>query len=263
MYNLISNNRLIWGPIAYSKSRFEDALQELEIAYTLPYSTDDAIIIDKTTGIYPTLPIITPDNDPLFEQLVGPTFTIVDNKVQYTYTKQDRNLDHIKSDMQSMIAATRWGYETAGITILVQGNSVWIPTAKGDRDIFLQSMQLGIDNVKTGDLTPWVKNNQFLLLNSSLSVFEGKSNSHQDHWLDYTDKLIKDISDKTDHVIFLLLGNNAQSKSKFIDNKKHIIIKGIHPSPLSAYRGFFGSGIFDKLDDEYEKLFNKEIKWDL
>lgn len=147
MYNLISNNRLIWGPIAYSKSRFEDALQELEIAYTLPYSTDDAIIIDETTGIYPTLPIITPDNDPLFEQLVGPTFTIVDNKVQYTYTKQDRNLDHIKSDMKTMIAATRWGYETAGITISVQDNLVWIPTAKGDRDIFLQSMQLGIDNV--------------------------------------------------------------------------------------------------------------------
>ena len=147
MYNLISNNRLIWGPIAYSKARFEDALQELEINYTLPYSTDDAIIIDETTGIYPTLPIITPDNDPLFEQLVGPTFTIVDNKVQYIYTKQDRNLDHIKSDMQSIIAATRWGYETAGITISVQDNLVWIPTAKGDRDIFLQSMQLGIDNV--------------------------------------------------------------------------------------------------------------------
>jgi hypothetical protein len=147
MYNLISNNRLIWGPITYSKARFEDALQELEIAYKLPYSTDDAIIIDETTGIYPTLPIITPDNDPLFEQLVGPTFTIVDNKVQYTYTKQDRNLDHIKSDMHSLIAENRWKYETAGITISVQGNSVWIPTAKGDRDIFLQSMQLGIDNV--------------------------------------------------------------------------------------------------------------------
>jgi hypothetical protein len=147
MYNLISNNRLIWGPIAYSKARFEDALQELEINYTLPYSTDDAIIIDETTGIYPTLPIITPDNDPLFEQLVGPTFTIVDNKVQYIYTKQDRNLDHIKSDMQSIIAENRWKYETAGITISVQNNLVWIPTAKGDRDIFLQSMQLGVDNV--------------------------------------------------------------------------------------------------------------------
>jgi len=123
--------------------------------------------------------------------------------------------------------------------------------------------ELGIESVKTGDLTLWVKNNQFLLLNTSLSVFEGKSNSHQNIWSDYTDKLIKDISDKTDHIIFLLLGNNAQSKRKFIDNKKHVIIKGIHPSPLSAYRGFFGSGIFDKLDDEYEKLFNKEIKWDL
>jgi len=147
MYNLISNNRVILGPIVYSKARFIDALQDLEIACTLPYSTDDAIIIDETTGIYPTLPIITPENDPLFEQLVGPTFTIVDNKVQYTYTKQDRNLDHIKSDMQSLIAATRWKYETTGITISVQNNSVWIPTAKGDRDIFLQSMQLGIDNV--------------------------------------------------------------------------------------------------------------------
>jgi uracil-DNA glycosylase len=123
--------------------------------------------------------------------------------------------------------------------------------------------ELGIENIKNGDLTPWVKNNQLLLLNTSLTVFEGKSNSHHDIWSDYTNRLIKDISDKTDHIIFLLLGNNAQSKSKFIDTKKHIIIKGVHPSPLSAYRGFFGSGIFDKLDDEYEKLFNKEIKWDL
>lgn len=114
-----------------------------------------------------------------------------------------------------------------------------------------------------GDLTPWVKNNQFLMLNVTLTVFEGKSNSHQELWQDYTDKLIKDISDKTEKVIFLLLGNFAQSKIKYIDTKKHIIIKGIHPSPLSAYKGFFGSGIFDKLDDEYEKVFKKEIEWKL
>jgi uracil-DNA glycosylase len=116
---------------------------------------------------------------------------------------------------------------------------------------------------KHGDLTKWVINNQFLMLNTSLTVFEKESNSHTKIWNPYTDQLIKEISDKTDHIIFLLLGNQAQSKAKFIDEKKHVIINGIHPSPLSAYRGFFNSGIFDELDDQYERLFNKEIKWNL
>jgi uracil-DNA glycosylase len=114
-----------------------------------------------------------------------------------------------------------------------------------------------------GDLTKWVINNQFLMLNTSLTVFEKESNAHQKLWSIYTDHLIKEISDKTDHIIFLLLGNHAQSKIKFIDETKHVIINGVHPSPLSAYRGFFDSGIFDDLDDEYERLFNKQIKWDL
>jgi uracil-DNA glycosylase len=121
--------------------------------------------------------------------------------------------------------------------------------------------ELNLEDQSHGDLTHWVKNNQFLMLNASLSVFEGSSYSHQEIWKEYTDKLIKDISDKTDKVIFLLLGSFAQSKIKIIDTKKHVIITGVHPSPLSAYRGFFGSGIFDKLDSEYEKLFEKEINW--
>jgi len=121
--------------------------------------------------------------------------------------------------------------------------------------------ELNLEDQSHGDLTEWVKNNQFLMLNATLSVFEGKSNSHQEIWQEYTDKLIKDISDKTDKVIFLLLGSFAQSKIKIIDTKKHIIITGVHPSPLSAYRGFFGSGIFDKLDNEYKKLYKKDIDW--
>jgi uracil-DNA glycosylase len=123
--------------------------------------------------------------------------------------------------------------------------------------------ELELHDQSKGDLTPWVKNNQFLLLNASLTVFEGQSNSHQDIWKEYTDKLIKDISTSVDKVIFVLLGSFAQSKSKLIDGSKHVIIKGIHPSPLSAYRGFFGSKIFDKLDDEYEEIFGKEIDWQL
>ena len=123
--------------------------------------------------------------------------------------------------------------------------------------------ELDLDIQINGNLTKWVKNNQFLMLNASLTVFEGKSNSHKNLWKKYTDTLIKDISDKTNKIIFLLLGNEAQSKAKFIDTKKHIIINGVHPSPLSAYRGFFDSGIFDILDKEYIKLFKKEINWEL
>jgi uracil-DNA glycosylase len=123
--------------------------------------------------------------------------------------------------------------------------------------------ELELNNQLKGDLTPWVKNNQFLLLNATLSVFEGQSNSHQDIWKEYTDKLIKDISTSVETIIFVLLGSFAQSKTKLINENKHVIIKGIHPSPLSAYRGFFGSGIFDKLDDEYEEIFGKSIDWQL
>ena len=123
--------------------------------------------------------------------------------------------------------------------------------------------ELDLDIQTNGNLTKWVKNNQFLMLNASLTVFEGKSNSHKNIWKKYTDTLIKDISDKTNKIIFLLLGNEAQSKAKLIDKKKHVIINGVHPSPLSAYRGFFDSGIFDILDKEYIKLFKKEINWEL
>ena len=122
--------------------------------------------------------------------------------------------------------------------------------------------ELGI-NSDIGDLTKWVENNQFLMLNAALTTLEGISNVHQLLWRDYTNNIIKNISDKNDKVIFLLLGNDAQSKIKFINEKKHSIIKGVHPSPLSAHRGFLGSNIFDEVDDLYEKLFNKSIKWNL
>jgi uracil-DNA glycosylase len=123
--------------------------------------------------------------------------------------------------------------------------------------------ELNLNDHTKGDLTLWVENNNFLMLNTSLTVFEGKSNSNQDLWKNYTDNLIKEISNKTKKIIFLLLGNYAQSKIKFIDEKKHIIIKGVHPSPLSAHRGFLGSGIFNELDDKYKEIFKKDINWEL
>ena len=114
-----------------------------------------------------------------------------------------------------------------------------------------------------GNLTRWVKEEKILLLNSALTVKKGISNSHQKKWEKLTDKVIKHISDKSIGVIFLLLGNNAKNKEKLIDGEKHYIIKGVHPSPLSANRGFFGSNIFSNINSILIENNKKEINWEL
>lgn len=111
---------------------------------------------------------------------------------------------------------------------------------------------------ENGNLIRWVNEEKILLLNTSLTVEKSKSNSHQTFWKNITDNIIKDISDNHPGTIFLLLGNNAKSKKKFINEKKHTIIEGVHPSPLSAYKGFFHSKIFKKINDALNKQ-NKEI----
>tara|TARA_A100001015_G_scaffold321347_1_gene451631 strand:+ start:5478 stop:6179 length:702 start_codon:yes stop_codon:yes gene_type:complete len=112
-----------------------------------------------------------------------------------------------------------------------------------------------------GNLIRWVKEEKILLLNTALTVEKGKSNSHQSIWVDFVNDLIEYISDNGENVVFLLLGNNAKSKSKLIEEDKHVIVKGIHPSPLSANRGFFNSGIFKKVNEELLKLDKMAIKW--
>ena len=114
---------------------------------------------------------------------------------------------------------------------------------------------------ESGSLIRWVKEENILLLNTALTVKKGFSNSHQKKWQNITNNVIKYISDNTKNVIFLLLGNNAKSKEKYIDSKKHKVIKGVHPSPLSASRGFFGSNIFKKINNELHNLSKEEIKW--
>ena len=92
-----------------------------------------------------------------------------------------------------------------------------------------------------------------MLLNASLTVEKGKSNSHKNIWKYFVNDLIEYISENTKDTVFLLLGNDAKSKSKFIEEDKHIIITGVHPSPLSANRGFFNSNIFKKINEELEE----------
>lgn len=114
-----------------------------------------------------------------------------------------------------------------------------------------------------GNLIRWVKEENILLLNSALTVKKGISNSHQKKWEQLTDKVIKYISDNSKGVIFLLLGNNAKNKAKLINDNNHYIINGVHPSPLSASRGFFGSNIFLEVNNILIKDKKNEINWNI
>ena len=96
-----------------------------------------------------------------------------------------------------------------------------------------------------GDLTKWASREKILLLNTSLTV---SNESHKKYWRKYTDLIIKEISDNTDNVCFVLMGNHAKNKKHLINSNKHYILECIHPSPNSASRGFFGSNIFKKID---------------
>ncbi len=122
---------------------------------------------------------------------------------------------------------------------------------------------LGINNFHTGYLEPWAKEG-VLLLNAVLTVEANKPNSHQNMgWEIFTDRVIELINSKLENVVFILWGSYAQKKGAKIDSSKHLILKAPHPSPLSAYRGFFGSKPFSKTN-EYLKSVGKEIiNWEL
>ena len=112
-----------------------------------------------------------------------------------------------------------------------------------------------------GDLTGWAKQG-VLLLNASLTVRANTPGSHQKKgWEEFTDKVIKTITDKKEGVIFILWGAFAQAKAELIDKTKHHIIKSPHPSPFSADRGFFGSKPFSKTNEILEKEGKLPIDW--
>ncbi len=111
------------------------------------------------------------------------------------------------------------------------------------------------------DLTRWARQG-VLLLNASLSVRSGVANSHADYgWHTFTDSVIGAISREQEHIVFLLWGAFAAKKQDLIDSTKHLVLTSVHPSPLSASRGFFGSNHF-KLANEYLKKHGRgEIDW--
>ena len=120
---------------------------------------------------------------------------------------------------------------------------------------------LGKPSITNGDLTPWAEQG-VLLLNAVLTVEAAKAASHAGKgWEVFTDAVIKAISDKKENVVFILWGAYAQKKGQIVDSSKHFIIKSSHPSPLSAYNGFFGSKPFSKANEYLKKVEKKEIDW--
>lgn len=113
----------------------------------------------------------------------------------------------------------------------------------------------------SGDLTRWAKQG-VLLLNATLTVESGKAGSHQDRgWEQFTDTVIQKLSEDREHLVFILWGNYARSKGARIDRRKHLVIESAHPSPFSAYNGFFGSKPFSKANEYLRKHREKEIDW--
>ncbi len=122
---------------------------------------------------------------------------------------------------------------------------------------------LGITQPNSGNLTKWA-NEGILLLNTTLTVRRGQANSHKDcGWTWFTDEVIKLLSKRDEPIVFILWGGNARSKKPLIDRSKHFIIESAHPSPLSAYNGFFGSKPFSKTNGFLKEIGVSPIDWDL
>ncbi|WP_419536560.1 uracil-DNA glycosylase [Endozoicomonas sp.] len=122
---------------------------------------------------------------------------------------------------------------------------------------------LGIPPASHGFLEHWARQG-VLLLNSVLTVEHKQAASHQGRgWEEFTDQVVAALNEQREHIVFILWGSYAQKKGRFIDTRKHLVLKSVHPSPLSAYRGFFGSRPFSKSNDYLCSHGIEPIDWQL
>lgn len=120
---------------------------------------------------------------------------------------------------------------------------------------------MGCAMPKSGNLTSWTKEGVFLL-NTVLTVRASEANSHKSRgWEIFTDSVIRLLSEQKENLVFILWGSPAGAKASLIDAKKHLILKAPHPSPLSSYRGFFGSKPFSKTNEFLRERGLKPIEW--
>jgi uracil-DNA glycosylase len=130
------------------------------------------------------------------------------------------------------------------------------------RNIFKElNSDLGKEVPRNGNLEKWA-NQGVLLMNAILTVRKDQAGSHQKKgWEVFTDEVIKLLSKEKEGLVFILWGTYAQKKAKLIDQNRHLIIQDPHPSPLSSYRGFFGSKPFSRANDYLERIEKSIINW--
>ncbi|MDX1754466.1 MAG: uracil-DNA glycosylase [Marinobacter sp.] len=126
-----------------------------------------------------------------------------------------------------------------------------------------QQDDVGITVPDHGCLQPWAEQG-VLLLNSVLTVVQGQAGAHQGQgWETFTDRVIDVINREREGVVFLLWGSYARKKGKMIDRQRHLVLEGPHPSPLSAYRGFFGCRHFSRANDWLQQQGQRPVNWQL
>lgn len=137
-----------------------------------------------------------------------------------------------------------------------------VPVPPSLNNIFKElEIDLGMKPPIYGDLSDWAQQG-VLLLNTVLTVRSGQAHSHHGRgWEYFTDAVIKKLSDQQRHLVFVLWGSQAQTKQILIDRAKHLILTAPHPSPLSAYRGFFGCRHFSKINEYLITYGRKSIDW--
>jgi uracil-DNA glycosylase len=215
---------------------------------------------------------IAPEWKRLLEnEFAKPYFKNLSEKVRAAYLKGPvfphpskvfRAFELVKPNDVRVVILGQDPYHTPGVA-----DGLAFSTASGNRippslqNIFKELRKEGFDTKDNPDLTRWAKQG-VLLLNASLSVQSGVANSHAGMgWHIFTDAVIRAISEKCEHVVFMLWGSFAISKKEFIDASKHLVLTSVHPSPLSAHRGFLGNNHF-KLANEYLKKHHRgEIDW--
>jgi uracil-DNA glycosylase len=198
-----------------------------------------------------------------FKDLVGFLKYAYDNRTIYPDREDIFNAFNLSSYQDTKVVILGQDpyhqyHQAHGLAFSVP-DGVKIPPSLNNINKEIQN-DLGISMSKNGNLTKWAQQG-VLLLNTILTVEEGKPNSHKEiGWEIFTDRVIKKLSEKDDEIIFILWGNGAKLKSKFISDR-HYKLTAAHPSPLSAYRGFFGCKHFSKANEILKSLNKKEIDW--
>jgi len=146
-----------------------------------------------------------------------------------------------------------------GLSFSVRSNT---PIPPSLRNVFQELFtDAAIQREQNGDLTGWARQG-VLLLNTTLTVREGEPGSHQERgWQHITDAVISALNEKTTRVVFVLWGAHARAKKTLITQTHHVVIESVHPSPLSAHRGFFGSKPFSQINSALEGAGLSPIDW--